>query len=111
MYDKNNRELRGRVGASINKILDAAKCDGNRGLTSDELTKFHALEVDYTKLDARIQANEDGFNHNPPIAMGPEQMRDEFRASPRQQRERHFTAHGAAFDTFLRRGPPGGASV
>jgi len=104
MYDKRNREALGRVHDQIQRILNTAEKEGDRGLNSSEREKFDELEAEYTKLEARIARNENGFNHNPPITMGLEEMRDVYRASPRQQRERHITAHDAAFDVFIRGG-------
>jgi HK97 family phage major capsid protein len=102
MYDKKGREKLGRIGADIQKIIDVAKAENNRGLTSDEREKFHALETDYTRQEARITANEAGGQINE--LPGIEELRDTYRTSRHDQRELYGSPHDQAFSTYLRHG-------
>jgi hypothetical protein len=73
----------------------------NRGLTSEEREKFHALESDYTTLENSIKLAEksdsiaarlnDPDNRTTPAVTehDVEQLRDEFKTSPRKQLEVH----------------------
>jgi HK97 family phage major capsid protein len=57
-YAKNVREQLGRLGTDIQNIVDKAKNENNRGLTSEEREKFHTMEADYTALEDSIKIAE-----------------------------------------------------
>lgn len=57
-YAKELREKLARLSVELRAIVTTAKNDGNRGLTSAEQEKFHALEADYTATENSIKAQE-----------------------------------------------------
>jgi len=58
LYAKALREQLPRLAASLQAIIDGAKKENNRGLTSEEREKFHALETDYTAMEDSIKLAE-----------------------------------------------------
>ena len=52
------KEKLARQSFELRAIVARAKNDNNRGLTSAEQEKFHAIEKEYTALEAQIQASE-----------------------------------------------------
>jgi len=115
-HAKTLREQLGRVGASIQNIIDRAKSDGNRGLTSEERQQFHALEADYTAVEDSIKIAERGEQISNDLRrtgdprideLGLERIQDIFRLSPAQQRERKKNRHDIAFGNYIRNGIEG----
>lgn len=116
MYAKALREQLAPIGAQIQAIINKAKAENNRGLTSDERTQFHALEASYTGLEDSIKLAERGEQllaslatvDNPGRITGPaiEQLRDELRLTPAQRRakERDADPYARAFSNYLRQG-------
>jgi HK97 family phage major capsid protein len=58
MSNRAAKEKLARLSFDLRTIVAKAKNDNDRGLTSAEREKFHALEKDYTALEAQIQASE-----------------------------------------------------
>jgi HK97 family phage major capsid protein len=54
MYAKEMREGLARIAAQMRVIVDTAKAEDNRGLTSEEAEKFDRIEKDYSNLEATI---------------------------------------------------------
>lgn len=121
MYAKALREKLGRIGADIQGIIDKAKAENNRGLTSDERTKFHALETDYTATEDDIKIAERGQSILDQLAapgnnarpgenkideVNIEKLRAEFQLSPAEKRRKdnENNPHARAFSKYLRLG-------
>lgn len=115
-YAKALREQLGRIGADINKILDKAASENNRGLASDEREQFHALETEYTQIEDSIEAAEKGEDIRAKLARvssggkineaALEELRSEFRISPAAARRKadENNPHAKAFANYLRQG-------
>src|ERR1051326_5622760 len=58
MYAKALRETMGRLSADMHAIIDKATKENNRGLTSEERERFHALEADYTATEDSVKLAE-----------------------------------------------------
>jgi HK97 family phage major capsid protein len=110
-YAKALREQLPRLAADMQSIVNTAKTENNRGLTSEERERFHKLEADYTALEDSIKLAEK--TENIVAGLGKtddgkiteqqvEQLRDEFKTSPRANREK--TPHDRAFSKYLRNG-------
>src|SRR5258708_1686035 len=54
IYAKALREKLAKLSIDMRAIVDKAKADNNRGLTSEEATNFDALEADYSATEASI---------------------------------------------------------
>ena len=110
MYNKQSREQLGRLGVQMEAIVNTAKAEGNRGLTSAERVKFSKLEGAYTALqdDISISERADQITNGARISeyggceMSAEEKRDTYRTSPRAQREK--TPRAQAFTKVLRDG-------
>jgi HK97 family phage major capsid protein len=115
MYAKKLREQMGRVGAQLQAIVDKAKNENARGLTSEERTQFHALETDYSTFEESIKAAEKASTITAQLAETEdagkllennlEQVRDEFRTTPKNRAERMKDPHYRAFANMLRLAP------
>jgi HK97 family phage major capsid protein len=114
MYAKALREKLAPLAAQLQAIVDKAKNENNRGLTSEEREKFHALETEYTALEDSIKAAEKSDSIRADLSKVPEgrideqqveQLRDEFRTSPKQQAQK--SPADRAFSKFLRNGIAG----
>lgn len=113
-YAKVLRENLGRIGAQIQAIIDKAKGENNRGLTSEERDKFHALEAEYTSTEDSIKAAERSDTILAQLAsqaggiteVSIEQLRAEFRMSPAEKRRKDNQQNPAAlaFSNYLRLG-------
>ena len=110
-YQKEAREQLGRLAANMQGIINKARAEGGRGLTSAEREKFHKLEADYTTLEDSIAVAErmdsinahlSGSSRSPVSEVPIEQLRDEFRTDPRKQRDKSPSAR--AFSKYLRNG-------
>ena len=53
-YSKDLANKLASLSIEMHAIIDTAKADGNRGLTSSEAEKFDKLEADYTGIEASI---------------------------------------------------------
>lgn len=115
MYAKALREQLGRAGADIQAILNKAKNEGNRGLTSEEREQFHSMEASYTALEDNIKIAERGESIEASLAAEPgtklsevqvEQLRAQFQMSPAEKRrkENEKDPHARAFSSYLRQG-------
>lgn len=116
MYAKALRENLGRVGAQIQAIIDKAKNDSNRGLTSEEREQFHALETEYTGIEDSIKAAEKSASITERLAAGNgairideahiEELRAEFQLSPaaKRRKDNEKNPHARAFSNYLRLG-------
>ncbi len=110
-YALRRRQELGRVEASMTGIVARCKSQGGRGLNAREREEWDRLTAQHTTLQNQIAREESGTPRNgasvtfdgdniPTV----EEMADTFRASPKQQRERHQTPHDQAFSAFLRNG-------
>ena len=112
-YAKALREQLGRLSADMRAICDKAKNEENRGLTDEEVTRFQKMEGDYSKIEDSIKIAEKSDAIADKLATADpnvvrtnlEQVRDEFRTSPRKQRE--LTPQDRAFSKYLRNGMGG----
>jgi HK97 family phage major capsid protein len=106
-YAKEMRESLARLAAQMRGIVDKAKNENNRGLTSEEREQFHNLEADYSGLEDSIKIAEKSdsiLNHlkgSEPSQVA-DGLRDEFRTTPKEQREK--TPQDKAFAKYLRNG-------
>lgn len=115
-YAKALREQLGRLSADMHAVVNTAKNENNRGLTSEEVDKFHALEADYSKIEASVALSEKSDSIAAKLAAvqsvgdisniindgAADQLRDEFRTNPRSQRQK--TKKDQVFSKFLRSG-------
>ena len=58
MYAKQLRENLARLANDMRAIVDTAKNDKARGLSSEEREKFHALETEYSGIEDSIKVAE-----------------------------------------------------
>jgi HK97 family phage major capsid protein len=113
-YAKALREQLGRLSADMHAIINAAKNENNRGLTSEERERFHNLESDFTNLEDSIKIAEksdsiasqlvhasNGQITNIINNASTEQLRDEFRANGNTKA---VTPQDRAFAKYLRNG-------
>jgi HK97 family phage major capsid protein len=113
-YQKAMREQLGRLSVDMRAICDKAKAEGNRGLTHEEVTRFQKMEADYSALEESIKIAEktdsiaDQLSRSDPATVingaSMDQLRDEFRTTPRVQRERHKSQHDRVFSKYIRNG-------
>jgi HK97 family phage major capsid protein len=115
-YAKALRENMARLGTQIQAIIDKAKNENNRGLTSDERTQFHALEADFTAVEDSIKAAEksEGIAARLAGGTGPivideshlDELRAEFHMSPaaKRRKDNEKNPHARAFSNYLRAG-------
>lgn len=116
MYAKALREQLAPIGVQLQGIVDKAKSENNRGLTTEEREQFHKLEESYSNLEESIKLAEKSASitaklagtENPSkiLETNLEQVRDEFRLTDKQKRERARAAdpHERVFSAFLRDG-------
>lgn len=113
-YAKSLREQLPGVAAQLQSIINTAKNENNRGLTSEEREKFHKLEADYTAIEDSIKLAEQSdsiankLKSSSPITtpITPEQMRDEYKTTPKARKERYAgDKYGMAFSNMLRVDP------
>lgn len=106
-----------RIGAQLQGIVDKAKAENNRGLTSEEREQFHALEADFTGIEDSIKAAEKVESidellkkiENGTAAIDEtniDKIRAEFRLSPaeKRRRENDKDPHAKAFGNYMRNG-------
>jgi HK97 family phage major capsid protein len=105
-YDKNNRETIGRIDDQMEAIVNRAKKDGRRGLTAEEQVRFNRMLTERDTAEEAVRRNErDGVATGAIDPFGNlVEIRDVFRMTPKQQRERMDGPHGTAFSSYLRRG-------
>ena len=113
-YAKALREQLGRMSADMRAIVDTAKAENNRGLTNDEVTRFMKMEQDYSALEKSIEIAEKSDSIANKLATSDpvsvingahvDQLRDEFRATPKHQRERQKSKKDLVFSKYLRNG-------
>jgi HK97 family phage major capsid protein len=112
-YAKALRERAGRLGDQIQAIINKAKKEGNRGLTSEERERFHRAEEEYSGLEDSIRAEERGNaifaqlsqSLNGGISeLNLEEIQDTLRLTPAQKRERTKDPHARAFSNYIRNG-------
>ena len=110
-YAKDLREKLPRLADEMTAIVNKAKTESNRGLTSEEREKFHTLEADYTALEDSIKISEKTTSIVDDLAKAPgakitetqiEQLRDEFRTDPKKK-----SVHDKAFSNYMRKGMAG----
>src|ERR1700722_16011305 len=112
MYSKTLREQLPRLADQLTAIINKAKAENNRGLTSDERVAFHKIEQDYTDLEESIKIADksqsiiDDLATAAPgtviSAIQTEQLQDEFRIKGKSK-----TPHDKAFANYLRNGMSG----
>jgi HK97 family phage major capsid protein len=115
-YAKALREQLGRLSADMHAIIQLATNENNRGLSSDERTRYHALEADYTAIEDSIKLAEKDSSIVVQLAEAPgpvkinetqmQELRDMFQMSPaeKRRRENEKDPHAKAFSTYLRLG-------
>jgi|ERR1700722_120489 len=116
-YAKALREQLPRLAAEMTAIIDLAKKENNRGLTSAEREKFHSLETDYTALEDSIAMAEKSASIVDRLAATPgdtvrinesqiDELKAEFRLSPAEKRRKDYenNPHAKAFSAYLRKG-------
>jgi len=118
-YSTALREQADRLALSMRAIVSVAKKEGGRGLTSEERSRFSAMEADHTALEDSIQIAERSetiaAKHARTSGIGGAvrinqshiaELRDTYRLSPAEQRGRQneHSAHAQAFSAYLRQG-------
>jgi len=88
------------IHGEIEGILDACRKQNNRGLTHEEQADFDQLQEEFVNKQRSMDSNKHAISE----FGGVEEMRDTFRMSPKQQRERADGPRGQAFDRYLRNG-------
>jgi HK97 family phage major capsid protein len=116
MYALKLRQELGRLSDQMMQIVNKAKKEGNRGLTSAERESFDAMSDSYSSVEASIKRAERAesisntlsrVDHAGGIgAADLEEIQDTFRLTPAQlrARERERDPHARAFSNYLRRG-------
>src|SRR5579859_1282828 len=111
MYAKELREKLARLANDMRAIVDKAKTENNRGLSSEEREKFHALESDYSGIEDSIKLAEKSASildslktvESNEISKGDvSQLRDEFETTPKRARDK--SPQDKAFSKYLRNG-------
>jgi len=110
-YQRGQREQLGRLGDQLLSIVNKAKAQGNRGLTSEERQKFHQIETEYTALEDSVRMAERADNIVARLAdtdggvriteADVPELRDSYRLGKRRRDE---SPHAKAFSTYLRTG-------
>jgi HK97 family phage major capsid protein len=106
-----------RLSVQMNAIVARCKKENNRGLTSDERTKFHLMEEEYTEIEDAIRLNGDDTGSRPRLPAGAlstgvvsefdvEEVRDTYRLTESQRRERN-RPENRAFMNYIRNGLDG----
>ena len=114
-YAQSMREQLPRLAAQMREIVDAAKAENNRGLSSEEREKFHKLENDYSNLEESIKVAEKSDSISEKLASvtnatqatdllqnSIDQLRDEFRTNPRAKKQK--TPKDQVFSKYMRNG-------
>jgi HK97 family phage major capsid protein len=110
MYAKALREKLAPLAAQITAITAKAKAEDNRGLTSEEREQFHNLEAAYTGLEDDIKIAEKSEDIAARLAAAPgiineapvqEELREQFRITPKARADRMKDPHYKAFSNFL----------
>lgn len=106
-YKLQLQEKNARLSNDMHAIVDKAKAENNRGLTSEEREKFHNLETEYTSNEESIK-----------LADRSEQISNDLRAEPTDKiiatigevipkGKEKDPKHAKAFSGFLRNGLEG----
>lgn len=116
-YNVQLRQQMERVAAGMLAITALAEKENNRGLSSDELTKWKAMQADYESLEASLKAAETTSTidatlrkiENGSVRIDEtniEQIRAAFKMSPAEKRrkENESDPHAKAFSVYLRSG-------
>ncbi len=116
-YNMELRQQMDRLAVQMRAITAQAEREGNRGLTSEELTKWKALEADYDRLEASLKASEKTNSIDDLLKQiengtakidetNIEQIRAAFQMSPAEKRrkENEKDPHARAFSAYLRAG-------
>lgn len=111
------RQQLDRLGADMRAITALAKQQNDRGLTSEEITKWKSMQQDYERIEASIQIEEKQNSIDAVLnkvengtakidETNIEQIRAHFRMSPaeKRRRENDKDPHARAFSSYLRTG-------
>lgn len=106
MYVKSQREKLGSLSAGMQAIIAAAKADGNRGLTSDEATRFDAMEVDYSATEKSIERAERSEKRESDLrsVAGKEQVIELFHTDAKSDKDKAKDLHERGFSNYMRQG-------
>lgn len=103
-YKAQLQEANVRLSIQMNEIVEKAKAEANRGLTSAEREKFHALETDYSNNEESIKlADKAEKIHNGLSLVDPTNIADAIAASDGGKGAKD-KAYASAFRSFLANG-------
>jgi len=106
MYAKEMREGLARLASQMRQIVDKAKTENNRGLTTEEAEQFDRIEKDYSNLEATIaRAEKVGSIENDLRKVDPAKIAEAVPAAfdPSAAKDSK-DLHAKAFSKFLRNG-------
>jgi len=102
-----------RLSTQMTDILNRAKAEGRKNLTSEEREKYHRMESEYSEIEESLQIE----SGEPRVAavsrletgvrisdIDLEELKDTFRLSGSRKRAIDKTPHGRAFSNLLRAG-------
>lgn len=106
IYAKALREKLAKLSLDMHAIVDKAKNDSNRGLTSDEAEQFDNLEAEYAGVESSITRAEKADKiGNDLRTVDPDQIRQEIDGGdPKAAAARNKDLHNKAFAKYLRNG-------
>lgn len=113
-YAKNLREQAARLAVELQQIVNKAKSENDRGLTSEEREKFHKLESDYSALEDSIKIADKTYSVTEDLnktqgskisEVQIEAMQDEFRINPKAKaRSVNATPYEKSFSNYVKSG-------
>lgn len=107
MYAKELREKLARLSIDMRAIVATAKQDDNRGLTSEEASKFDAMEAEYAAIEASIKRVERVEEiENDLRGVDRDKIVDQIGVDPNQDKK-NKDLHDRAFSKYLRQGVEG----
>jgi HK97 family phage major capsid protein len=107
MYAKKLREDLSALSVKINAIVDTAKAENNRGLTTDERQSFDRMVDDYTAIEASIARAEKAEQISNDLRSVPkDQIIDQFHVENKGEgaEKAQKELHTRAFNNYLRGG-------
>jgi HK97 family phage major capsid protein len=107
-YKLQLQEANTRLSVQMNAIVEKAKAENNRGLTSAERESFHALETDYTANEESIKlADRSAAISNDLRKEEPDKVISIIEGAATKGKREADPKHAKAFSGFLRNGIEG----
>jgi HK97 family phage major capsid protein len=104
MYAKVIRDRMAKLAHDMRAIVETAKSQDNRGLTTEEAEKFDAMEVDYSALEASLARAEKSDNLNASLREQDPAFNGIGAGAPSSQKKDDRDPHAVAFSKYLRGG-------